>query len=106
LPTQRIDWRAHSNAHDGGACTVLSDGRRINACLALAIMQTRRQISTIESLGASGELHPLQRAFIEHDALQCGYCTPSQIMSALGLMAEGHARDAATVRELMSGNLP
>jgi xanthine dehydrogenase YagT iron-sulfur-binding subunit len=88
-----------------GACTVLSDGLRINACMTLAIMQEGRQISTIEGLGASGPLHPLQQAFVQHDALQCGYCTPGQIMSALGLIAEGRAGDAATVREFMSGNL-
>jgi xanthine dehydrogenase YagT iron-sulfur-binding subunit len=88
-----------------GACTVLSDGRRINACLTLAIMQEGRQIRTIEGLGTTGPLHPLQQAFVQHDALQCGYCTPGQIMSALGLIAEGRAHDAASVRESMSGNL-
>jgi xanthine dehydrogenase YagT iron-sulfur-binding subunit len=88
-----------------GACTVLSDGRRINACLTLAVMQQDRQITTIEGIAPEGTLHPLQRAFVEHDALQCGYCTPGQIMSALGLLAEGRAATDACIRELMSGNL-
>ena len=88
-----------------GACTVLVDGRRVNACLALAIMQEGKQIVTIEGLGAEGDLHPLQRAFIAHDALQCGYCTPGQIMSAVGLLAEGRATSEASIQEFMSGNL-
>ena len=88
-----------------GACTVLIDGRRINACLALAAMQDGRDIRTVEAIAEAGELHPLQRAFIAHDALQCGYCTPGQIMSALGLIAEGRASDEASIRESMSGNL-
>jgi xanthine dehydrogenase YagT iron-sulfur-binding subunit len=88
-----------------GACTVLVDGRRIYSCLALAAMQEGKEITTIEGLAASGELHPLQRAFIAHDGLQCGYCTPGQIMSAIGLIAEGRAKDEATVKEYMSGNL-
>jgi xanthine dehydrogenase YagT iron-sulfur-binding subunit len=88
-----------------GACTVLVDGRRINACLALAVMQEGRAIATIEGLADGPALHPLQRAFIAHDALQCGYCTPGQIMSALGLIAEGRATDEASIAEHMSGNL-
>ncbi len=88
-----------------GACTVLIDGRRINACLTLAVMQQGRQIRTIEGLSPAGTLHPLQRAFIEHDALQCGYCTPGQIMSAVALIAEGHASGDASIREFMCGNL-
>jgi xanthine dehydrogenase YagT iron-sulfur-binding subunit len=88
-----------------GACTVLVDGRRINACLALAVMQEGRTITTIEGLAGGPELHPMQRAFVAHDALQCGYCTPGQIMSALGLIAEGRATDEAGIREHMSGNL-
>jgi xanthine dehydrogenase YagT iron-sulfur-binding subunit len=88
-----------------GACTVLVDGRRINACLALAVMQEGRAIQTIEGLSANGELHPIQRAFVAHDALQCGYCTPGQIMSALGLIAEGRATSEADIQEFMSGNL-
>ncbi|RXH02017.1 (2Fe-2S)-binding protein [Bradyrhizobium zhanjiangense] len=88
-----------------GACTVLVDGRRVNSCLTLAIMKDGAEITTIEGLAKNGALHPLQQAFIDHDAFQCGYCTPGQICSAAGLMAEGHARDADEIRELMSGNL-
>jgi len=88
-----------------GACTVLVDGRRANACLMLAAMQDGRRITTIEGVSRNGALHPLQQAFIEHDALQCGYCTPGQIMSALGLIAEGRAGSDAEIAEHMSGNL-
>jgi xanthine dehydrogenase YagT iron-sulfur-binding subunit len=88
-----------------GACTVLVDGRRINSCLALAAMQDGREITTIEGLARDGELHPLQQAFIDHDAFQCGYCTSGQICSAAGLIAEGKARTADEIRELMSGNI-
>ena len=88
-----------------GACTVLLDGRRVNACLALAAQQDGREILTIEGVAEEGALHPLQAAFIARDALQCGYCTPGQIMSALGLMAEGGATSEAGIRESMSGNL-
>ena len=87
-----------------GACTVLVDGRRINACLALALSQDGRSIETLEGL-ADKVLHPLQAAFIAHDALQCGYCTPGQIMSARGLLAEGGTLDRETIAEGMSGNL-
>ena len=88
-----------------GACTVLVDGRRINSCLSLAVMKDGASVTTIEGLAIDGTLHPLQRAFIEHDAFQCGYCTPGQICSAAGLIAEGKARTADEIRELMSGNL-
>lgn len=88
-----------------GACTVLVDGRRINACLTLAVMQQDREITTVEGLADGEALHPLQQAFITHDAFQCGYCTPGQLCSAVGLMKEGHASDADDVRELMSGNV-
>ncbi|GAN77764.1 (2Fe-2S)-binding protein [Acidisphaera rubrifaciens] len=89
-----------------GACTVLADGVRINACLALAVTRDGAAVTTIEGVAAAdGTLHPLQAAFIAHDALQCGYCTPGQICSALGLLTEGHARDADDIRELMSGNI-
>jgi xanthine dehydrogenase YagT iron-sulfur-binding subunit len=88
-----------------GACTVLIDGRRINACLVLAVTKDGAQIRTIEGLGKEGALHPLQQAFIDHDAFQCGYCTPGQICSAAGLIGEGHARTRDDIRELMSGNL-
>jgi xanthine dehydrogenase YagT iron-sulfur-binding subunit len=88
-----------------GACTVLVDGRRINSCLTLAVMKDGAQVTTIEGLARDGALHPLQRAFIEHDAFQCGYCTPGQICSAAGLIAEGKAKTADEIRELMSGNI-
>jgi xanthine dehydrogenase YagT iron-sulfur-binding subunit len=88
-----------------GACTVLVDGRRINSCLTLAVMQEGAEITTIEGLGKNGALHPLQQAFIDHDAFQCGYCTPGQICSAEGLIAEGKAKSADEIRELMSGNI-
>jgi len=88
-----------------GACTVLIDGRRINSCLKLAVTLDGVEITTIEGMGRPGELHPLQTAFIEHDAFQCGYCTPGQICSAQGLINEGHAKNRQDVREQMSGNL-
>src|SRR5262245_46563193 len=89
-----------------GACTVLVDGRRINACLALAVSHDGADVTTIEGLARDGELHPLQAAFIAHDGLQCGFCTPGQIMSAVGLMNEGQAgHDPERIREGMSGNL-
>src|SRR3954470_20561716 len=88
-----------------GACTVLVDGRRINSCLALAVMQEGAEITTIEGLAHDGQLHPLQQAFIDQDAFQCGYCTSGQICSAVGLIAEGKAQTDAEIRELMSGNL-
>jgi len=87
-----------------GACTVLLDGKRINACLTLAVSKDGSTVTTIEGIG-SPTLHPLQIAFMECDALQCGYCTPGQICSAIGLMAEGHAHGDDDIRELMSGNL-
>src|SRR4249919_2278563 len=88
-----------------GACTVLVDGRRIVSCLTLAVMKDGAEITTIEGLATNGELHPLQKAFISHDGFQCGYCTPGQICSAVGLIAEGHAKTADEIRELMSGNV-
>jgi len=88
-----------------GACTVLVDGRRINSCLTLAIMKDGVKVTTIEGLAAGDALHPLQQAFIEHDAFQCGYCTSGQICSAAGLIAEGKAKSADEIRELMSGNI-
>jgi xanthine dehydrogenase YagT iron-sulfur-binding subunit len=88
-----------------GACTVLVDGRRVNSCLTLAVMKDGAQITTIEGLAKDGTLHPLQQAFVEHDAFQCGYCTPGQICSAVGLIAEGRANSADDIRELMSGNI-
>ena len=88
-----------------GACTVHVDGRRVLACLTLAASIQGRQVTTIEGLGHGGELHPMQSAFIEHDAFQCGYCTPGQIMSAIACVQEGHAGSDQAVREQMSGNL-
>ena len=88
-----------------GACTVLVDGKRINACLTLAVMQDGKEITTIEGLAQGERLHPLQQAFIDHDAFQCGYCTPGQLCSAVGLIGEGQASTVAEVRELMSGNV-
>lgn len=88
-----------------GACTVLIDGKRMNSCLKLAVSLDGADVTTIEGLGQPDKLHPLQFAFIEHDAFQCGYCTPGQICSAAGLIAEGHAHSREEVREQMSGNL-
>ena len=89
-----------------GACTVLVDGRRVLACLTLAASMQGHETTTIEGLAREdGELHPMQQAFIDHDAFQCGYCTPGQIMSAIGCVHEGHAIDDADIREYMSGNL-
>src|SRR5215213_8841779 len=88
-----------------GACTVLVDGRRVVSCLTLAVMKDDAKITTVEGLARDGELHPVQQAFIDHDAFQCGYCTPGQICSAVGLIAEGKAETSAEIRELMSGNI-
>jgi len=88
-----------------GACTVLVDGRRILSCLTLAVMNDGAEVTTIEGLATNGTLHPLQQAFIDHDAFQCGYCTPGQICSAVGLLSEGRANTPDEIRELMSGNL-
>jgi xanthine dehydrogenase YagT iron-sulfur-binding subunit len=88
-----------------GACTVLIDGRRVLSCLTLAVMKEGAGIITVEGLAKDGKLHPLQQAFIDHDAFQCGYCTPGQICSAAGLIAEGKAKSADEIRELMSGNI-
>lgn len=88
-----------------GACTVLADGKRIVSCLTLAVMYNGVEITTIEGVGTPDNLHPLQQAFIDHDAFQCGYCTPGQICSAIGMFREGHAQTPDDVHELMSGNL-
>ncbi|MFT8243282.1 (2Fe-2S)-binding protein [Roseomonas sp. BN140053] len=89
-----------------GSCTVLLDGQRINSCLVLVATKDGAEITTVEGLaGADGALHPVQDAFIEHDAFQCGYCTPGQICSAVGLIREGHAHTAEEIREHMSGNI-
>lgn len=88
-----------------GACTVHVDGKRVNACLALAVRMEGRAIATIEGLARGEALHPLQQAFIDHDAFQCGYCTSGQIMAGVACIAEGHANSAEEIREFMSGNL-
>lgn len=89
-----------------GACTVHLDGRRVNACMVLAVQCDGREVLTVEGLAApDGTLHPVQAAFIEHDGLQCGFCTPGQVMSAVACIREGHAGSDAEIREWMSGNL-
>jgi xanthine dehydrogenase YagT iron-sulfur-binding subunit len=88
-----------------GACTVLLDGRPINSCLALAVMQDGTDVTTVEGLARDGTLHPVQQAFIDHDAFQCGYCTPGQICSAVGLISSGKAKTRDEIREAMSGNI-
>ena len=88
-----------------GACTVLLNGKRINSCLTLAIMHDGASLTTVEGLASGGELHPMQAAFVKHDAFQCGYCTPGQLCSAVGMTAEGRAETPDELREQMSGNL-
>jgi xanthine dehydrogenase YagT iron-sulfur-binding subunit len=88
-----------------GACTVLVDGRRINSCLTLAVMHQGAEITTIEGLASGADLHPLQSAFVKHDAFQCGYCTPGQILSGIACIEEGHANSPAEIRAWMSGNV-
>jgi xanthine dehydrogenase YagT iron-sulfur-binding subunit len=109
LLRERLDLTGTKKGCDRGqcgACTVLVNGRRINSCLTLALSLDGAEVLTIEGVGQGGELHPVQSAFIEHDALQCGFCTPGQIMSTIGLISEGHAGDdPERIRELMSGNL-
>jgi xanthine dehydrogenase YagT iron-sulfur-binding subunit len=93
------------NYGECGACTVHVDDKRVNACLVLAAAVDGKEVVTIEGLARNGELHPMQQAFIEHDAFQCGYCTPGQIMSAVALIEEGHASSPEEIREWMSGNI-
>jgi xanthine dehydrogenase YagT iron-sulfur-binding subunit len=93
------------NFGECGACTVHLNGRRVNACLVLAAAAEGSDVTTIEGLAENGKLHPVQKAFIDHDAFQCGYCTPGQVMSAVALIREGHANTPAEIREWMSGNL-
>ena len=109
LLRERLDLTGTKKGCDRGqcgACTVLLDGRRVNSCLVLAVSHDGAEVLTIEGLAQHEVLHPVQAAFIAHDALQCGFCTPGQIMSAVGLIQEGHAgSDPERVREGMSGNL-
>src|SRR5690348_61521 len=109
LLRERLDLTGTKKGCDRGqcgACTLLVDGRRINSCMALAISHDGADIVTVEGLARGEELHPVQAAFIAHDGLQCGFCTPGQIMSAVGLIREGQAgADPERVREGMSGNL-
>ncbi|WP_342362177.1 (2Fe-2S)-binding protein [Terrarubrum flagellatum] len=109
LLRERLDLTGTKKGCDRGqcgACTVLVDGKRINSCLSLAISNDGADIVTIEGLAKGDEFHPVQAAFIAHDGFQCGFCTPGQIMSAVGLIAEGQAgEDAERIREGMSGNL-
>jgi len=88
-----------------GACTVLVNGRRVNSCLTLAATCQQAKVTTVEGLAEGDKLHPVQAAFIKHDAFQCGYCTPGQLCAAVGLISEGKAKTAADIRELMSGNI-
>ena len=88
-----------------GACTVHVDGKRINSCLTLAVMQQGKKVTTIEGLAKGDELHPMQEAFIKNDGFQCGYCTPGQIMSSIACIKEGHANSPEEIREFMSGNI-
>src|ERR1700693_1538209 len=109
LLRERLDLTGTKKGCDRGqcgACTVIVDGRRINSCLALAISHDGADVRTIEGVARGDQLHPVQEAFIAHDGLQCGFCTPGQIMSAIGLLQEGQAGDdPERVREAMSGNL-
>ncbi|MER7394680.1 (2Fe-2S)-binding protein [Streptomyces sp. NPDC000151] len=93
------------NAGACGACTVLVDGQRVNSCLTLAVRLEGAEVTTIEGLADGGQLHPLQQAFIDRDAFQCGYCTPGQIMSGVGCIQEGHTGSPEQIREWMSGNI-
>jgi xanthine dehydrogenase YagT iron-sulfur-binding subunit len=108
LLRERLDLTGTKKGCDHGqcgACTVLVNGKRINSCLTLAVMQDGAEITSIEGLVTDDKLHPLQQAFIDCDAFQCGYCTPGHICSAVGLMSEGRAKTSDDIRELMSGNL-
>ena len=93
------------NRGECGACTVLLDGARVNACMVLAASADGREVTTVEGLAADGRLHPVQQAFIDQDAFQCGFCTAGQIMSAVGCVREGHATSGEEIREWMSGNI-
>ncbi|SFK70298.1 (2Fe-2S)-binding protein [Methylorubrum salsuginis] len=114
LLRERLDLTGTKKGCDHGqcgACTVLVNGTRINSCLSLAVMQDGAEITTVEGLASlaaregKNSLHPIQEAFVEHDAFQCGYCTPGQLCSSVGLMNEGHAHSREEIREAMSGNI-
>lgn len=108
LLRERLDLTGTKKGCDHGqcgACTILLNGKRIKACLTLAVMHVGASITTIEGLAKGATLHTMQQAFIDHDAFQCGYCTPGQIVSAIGMMKEGRAKSADDIHELMSGNL-
>ena len=93
------------NHGECGACTILLDGRRVNGCMVLAATADRREVVSVEGLAAGEQLHAVQRAFIDHDAFQCGFCTPGQVISAVACIAEGHTADEHEIREWMSGNI-
>jgi xanthine dehydrogenase YagT iron-sulfur-binding subunit len=93
------------NRGECGACTILLDGRRVNGCLVLAAAAAGREVTTVEGLGQQDALHPVQRAFIDHDGFQCGFCTPGQVISAVACIQEGHASNPDEIREWMSGNI-
>src|ERR1700733_9608080 len=93
------------NPGECGACTILLDGRRVNGCLVLAAAVDGREVVSVEGLASGEELHAVQRAFIDHDAFQCGFCTPGQVISAVACIEEGHASDEREIREWMSGNI-
>ena len=93
------------NRGECGACTVLLDGRRVNGCMVLAAAADGREVTTVEGLAAGEELHPVQRAFIDHDGFQCGFCTPGQVISAVACIEEGHTASEEEIREWMSGNI-
>lgn len=108
LLLERLDLTGTKKGCDHGqcgACTVLVDGKRVKSCLILAVSIPNAKVTTIEGLSAEGHLHPMQQAFIDRDAFQCGYCTPGQIMSAIALLEEGHTQSREEIREFMSGNL-
>jgi xanthine dehydrogenase YagT iron-sulfur-binding subunit len=108
LLRERLDLTGAKKGCDRGecgACTVLLDGRRVNGCMVLAASADGREVTTVEGLADGDELHPVQRAFIDSDAFQCGFCTPGQVISAIACIAEGHTSSEAEVREWMSGNL-
>lgn len=108
LLRERLDLTGTKKGCDHGqcgACTVLIDGKRVKSCLALAVSIPDATVTTIEGINQEGQLHPMQQAFIDADAFQCGYCTPGQIMSAIALLEEGHVHSREEIREFMSGNL-